>query len=153
MTRPILRSISIAPDHNKSNLSKGQKAFNTLIKQIEKRRARLSAWEAAMPAFHRKYLSEFAPLEQTSIDLRTKLVHRLDQAYAQKGLTKSERRTIADLISDLAGELVAQSDDPELKTIYNRYSESDFDSEAAAELDDMKSDRKSTRLNSSHLGI
>ena len=92
-----------------------------------------------MPAFHRKYLSEFAPLEQTSIDLRAKLVHRLDQAYGQKGLTKSERRTIADLISDLAGELVAQSDDLELKTIYNRYSESDFDSEVAAELDDMKS--------------
>jgi len=138
MTRTNLRSISIASDHNQSNLSKGQKAFNTLIKQIEKRRARLSAWEAAMPAFHRKYVSQFAPLEQTSIDLRTKLVHRLDQAYAQKDLTKSERRTIADLISDLAGELVAQSDDPELKSIYNRYSESDFDSEAAAELDDMK---------------
>ena len=139
MTRTNLRSISIASDHNQSNLSKGQKAFNTLIKQIEKRRARLSAWEAAMPAFHRKYVSDFAPLEQTSTDLRTKLVHRLDQAYAQKGLTKSERRTIAELISDLAGELVAQSDDPELKSIYNRYSESDFDSEAAAELDDMKS--------------
>ena len=125
MTRTNLRSISIASDHNQSNLSKGQKAFNTLIKQIEKRRARLSGWEAAMPAFHQKYLSEFAPLEQTSIDLRTKLVHRLDQAYAQKELTKSERRTIADLISDLAGALVVQSDDPELKTIYNRYSESD----------------------------
>lgn len=138
MTRTNLRAISIAPDHNKAHLSKGQKAFNTLIKQIEKRRARLSAWEAAMPAFHRKYLSEFSPLQQTSIDLRTKLVHRLDQTYGLKGLTKSERRTIADLISDLAGQLVAESDDPELKTIYNRYSESDFDSEAAAELDDMK---------------
>ncbi|WP_335672009.1 hypothetical protein [Burkholderia sp. PAMC 26561] len=68
-----------------------------------------------MPAFHRKYLSEFAPLEQTSVDLRTKLVYRLDQTYDMKGLTKSERRTIADLISDLTGELVAESDDPELK--------------------------------------
>ncbi|OTP66620.1 DnaJ domain protein [Caballeronia sordidicola] len=55
-----------------------------------------------------------------------------------KGLTKSERRTIADLISDLAGELVAESHDAELKTIYDRYSESDFDIETAAELDDMK---------------
>jgi hypothetical protein len=34
MTRTNLRSISIAPDHNKSQLSKGQKAFNTLIKQM-----------------------------------------------------------------------------------------------------------------------
>ncbi|MFT4510397.1 hypothetical protein [Caballeronia sp. 15711] len=63
----------------------------------------------------------------------------MDRAYAQKGLTKSERRTIADPSSDSAGELVAQSDGSELKMIYNRYSEFDFDSKAAAELDDMKS--------------
>jgi hypothetical protein len=43
MTGTNIRSISIAPNHKKSHLSKGQKAFNTLIKQIEKRRARLSA--------------------------------------------------------------------------------------------------------------
>jgi ethanolamine utilization protein EutQ (cupin superfamily) len=63
----------------------------------------------------------------------------LDQAYAQKGPTESERRIIADPSSDSTGELVAQSDGSELKTTYNRYSEFDFDSEAAAELDDMKS--------------
>jgi hypothetical protein len=54
-----------------------------LIKQTETRRAQLSAWKAATPAFDRKYLSGFAPLEQSSIDLRTKFVHRLDQAYGQ----------------------------------------------------------------------
>ncbi|OTP65966.1 hypothetical protein PAMC26577_38620 [Caballeronia sordidicola] len=31
MTRTNLRAISIVPDHNKAHLSKGQKAFNTLI--------------------------------------------------------------------------------------------------------------------------
>ena len=138
MSKTNLRPISIASDQEKSNLSKGQKTFNTLIKQIERRRARLRAWEAAIPAFHQKYIGEFAPLEQTCADLRTKLVHHLDQAHARKGLTQSERCTIADLIIDLAGELVAQNDDPDLKAIYNRYSESDFDSEAAAELDDIK---------------
>jgi hypothetical protein len=35
------RSVRIAPGHNKTPLSKGQKAFNTLIRQIEKRRNRL----------------------------------------------------------------------------------------------------------------
>lgn len=139
MTREIPSSISIAPDHNKSPLSKGQKAFNTLIKQIEKRRARLSAWEVATPTFHQKYRRELAPLEQAFTVLRTQFVHRLDQVYGEKGLTKGERRTIAELISRVAGELVAENDDRELKAIYNRYSESDFDSEAAADLDEMKS--------------
>ena len=40
MTRRIRQAISIAPDHNKPKLSRGQKAFNTLIRQIEKRRER-----------------------------------------------------------------------------------------------------------------
>lgn len=50
MTRTNLKSVSIAPDHNTPTLSKGQKAYNTLIRQIENRRARLSAWDAVGPA-------------------------------------------------------------------------------------------------------
>lgn len=133
-------AVSIAPDHNTPVLSKPQKAFNALIKQIEKRRARLRAWEDVMPAFQGKYQGEFIPLERTSIALRTQLVHRLDQVYDQKALTKSERSTIAELICDLAGDLLTDSDDPDLKAIYNRYSGSDIDSEAAAALEGMKAE-------------
>ncbi|GAB2871944.1 J domain-containing protein [Paraburkholderia jirisanensis] len=138
MAKANRRSISIAPDHNKANLSKVQEAFNTLIQQIEKRRERLSAWEAAMPAFQRKYVNQYVPLEQTSIDLRIQLVHRMDHAYDEKGLSKSDRSTMAELISELAGALLARTDDPDLKAICNRYSESDFDNQATAEPDDVK---------------
>jgi hypothetical protein len=138
MPRTDPRLVSIVADRNQPQLSKGQKAFNALIGQIEKRRARLTAWEAVMPAFHEKYMGKFVPLQHKSMELRTRLVHRLDQAHDQKGLSKGERRVIADLIGDLARELVATGDDPELKAIYDRYSGSAFDSEAAAELDDMK---------------
>src|SRR6185437_16413796 len=67
------------------------------------------------------------------------MVHCLEQAFDQKGLTKSERRTISELITGLAGDLIEEQDDAQLKAIYNRHSQSDFDSEAAAELEDMKS--------------
>jgi curved DNA-binding protein CbpA len=139
MTRTHLKSVSIAPAHNKPTLSKGQKAFNTLIRQIEKRRARLGDWEIVAPAFQQKYVNELLPLEQTSTDLQVRMVHCLDQACDQKGLTPSERRTIASLITGLACDVVAENDDPELKAIYNRHAQSDYDSEAAAELEDMKS--------------
>ena len=138
VTRTNLKSVGIAPDHNRTALSKGQKAFNALIKQIEKRRARLTAWEGVVSAFHQKFVGEFTPLERTLTDLRIQLVHRLDQACDQKGLTKAERRTASDLIAELASDLVAQSGDPELKALYNKHSQSDYDSEAASELEDMK---------------
>ncbi|MGF6408819.1 molecular chaperone DnaJ [Paraburkholderia sp. MM5482-R1] len=139
MTSAHRRSVSIAVGHNKASLSKGQKAFNTLIRQIEKRRNRLGAWEAVAPAFQKKYVDELLPLERLSTDLRVKMVYRLEEACNQKGLTASERRMISELVTGLAGELIEGCDDTQLKAIYNRHSQSDYDSEAAAELEDMKS--------------
>jgi len=138
MSRKHRGSVSIAPDHNKASLSKGQKAFNVLIRQIEKRRDRLGAWETVKPVFQKKYLDEFLPVERNCTDLQVALVHRLEQAWDLKGLTKTERRTISMLITDLAGNLIDEQDDARLKAIYNKHSQSDYDSEAAAELDDMK---------------
>jgi hypothetical protein len=111
MTRTHLKSVSITPDNNPAPLSKGQKTFNTLIKQIEKRRVRLSAWETVAPVFQKKYVDELVPLEQTVAALQTKLVYGLDEAYGRKGLTQLERSTIANLIIELAGGLIGEDDD------------------------------------------
>ncbi|WP_198386444.1 hypothetical protein [Burkholderia ubonensis] len=68
------RPLSIVHDHAKPVLSKGQKAFNSLIKQIEKRRKRLRAWKTVTPVFQRQYVNELLPLEQTSTALRLPLI-------------------------------------------------------------------------------
>ena len=131
--------MSIAADRGSSHLSKGQKVFNTLIKQIEKKRTRLAAWEQVIPPYQRQYISDFMPLVDALAALRIKLVHCLDRAYGQTGLTKPERRTIANLIAELAGELAAARNDLEMKALYNQYSQSDFDREEAVDLNGMKS--------------
>ncbi len=138
MTRTHVKTVSIATDRDKPQ-SKGQKVFNSLIKQIEIQRAQLAAWEAAVPPYQQKYASELLPLFETSADLQVRLVHSLDQACDQKGITKPERRKIAGLITELAGPLIAERGDAVLKTIYNKHSESDYDSEEAAALQGMKS--------------
>lgn len=139
MTRATHQSVSIAPTHNKASLSKGQKAFNSLIRQIEKRRNRLRAWESVMPSFQKQYVDELLPLERVWNELQAKMVYRLDDAWDQKGMTKTERRVLSELIVDVAGDLIDDNGDAQLKVIYNRHSQSDYDSEAAAELEDMKS--------------
>jgi hypothetical protein len=123
----------LPPGHNKASLSKGQTAFNTLIRQIEKRRHRLGAWEAVAPVFQKKYTDEFLPMEKICTDLQVKMVHRLEQACDQKRLTKSKPRTLSELITGLAGDLIEEQDDTQLKAIYNRHSQSDYESEVAAE--------------------
>jgi len=139
MTRTHLKTVSIAAGHDPSHLSKGQKIFNTRIKQIENLRARRAAWEAAIPPYQQKYASELLPLIEALMDLQVKLVHWLDGARNEKGLTKTERRMIKSVITELAGELLAERDDAALKAVYNKYSRSNYDSEETASLEDAKS--------------
>lgn len=119
-------------------LSKGQKTFNSQIQQIEKLRARLAAWDAANTAYQKKFAHELAPLCAAARELQFKLVRALDIATEQKELTRPERRLLKELLVDLAGQLLDERDDAELKAIYNKHSRSDYDSEEAAGLQDMK---------------
>jgi len=138
MTKASPQAVSIAPGHNKPALSPGQKTFQSLIRQIEKRRQRLRDWETTTSIFQQRYVDEVLPLDRESSALLGKLVRRLDEASQQNGLTKTELRTISELITGMAGELLEEGDDSELKAIYDRHSPSDYDSEAAADAGEMK---------------
>lgn len=134
-------------------LSKTQKTFNKLIKQIEKQRAQLAVWEELIADVQQGYAGKLAPLLEQSQELRLQLLRRLDQAHSHPTLTKTDRRTLAELIIDLAAALLeersdaadaadateADSDDAEMKAIYNRYSGADYDEEVAEELAGMRS--------------
>ncbi|KFG98531.1 molecular chaperone DnaJ [Burkholderia paludis] len=128
-------AVAIAPGHETASLSKAQKTFNTLVKQIEKRRERLVAWDAITPAFQKKFVDGLLPLEQASTALRIELLQRLDDAFLQKGLSKAEQRTLSGLIAGMARNLLEISDDARLKAIHDRYGAdddgSDTDPEAA----------------------
>ena len=139
MTKAHRPAISIAPDQHAqdtSTLSTGQRTFNALIKQIENRRKRLADWEATTVQFQSRYAGEFLPLERTRTDLHIRMVHSLDLAYEHEGLTKAERRKISALIIDLTSDLI--DEDPSLKALYNKYSGTDFDREAAMQAAEMK---------------
>lgn len=133
------KALSISPGKDNAPLTKEQKAFNNLIRQIDAKRASLAALQEIIPAYQKKFVSEFVPLVKTSQELQIELVHRLDRASEQKGLTSAERRKIHEMVSELAGGLVAELGDAEMKEIYNKHSGSDYDAEAAAAKQDIKS--------------
>ncbi|KAF1014457.1 MAG: hypothetical protein VB140_02670 [Burkholderia sp.] len=135
----ISRSASIAHDYNNSTLSKEQKKFNSLIKQIEKRRKRLRTWEEITPLFQKQFVNELLPLEQIFYALQLRKVYRLDQIYEH--LTKTERKKVALFIVELAGDLIKESEneDQALKTIYDKYSPINYESQHKADIGKMKS--------------
>lgn len=139
MLKTQTKAISIVTGKDHPQLSKEQKAFNILIKKIDEKRASLAAWQEIIPAYQKKYASDLIPLVETSQEIQIELVHCLDRASDQKGLTSPERRMIHDLVSRMAGNLAAERNDEELKNIYNKHSGSDFDKEAAASMNGLKS--------------
>lgn len=90
MTAPRVKAVAIRTGDEKPHLSEAQKAFNVLIRQIETERARLGAWEAAIPSYRHKYSSEMLPLVEASEELQVRMVHCLDRASNRQGLTKRE---------------------------------------------------------------
>jgi hypothetical protein len=139
MTRTHLKTVAVVTGHDQPTLSKGQQAFNKLIKQIEKKRAQLADWETAIPLYQQKYTSELLPLVNDLMDMQVKVLLSLDRASDHKEMKKSERGMIASLIVNLAGELLAARDDTELKAVYNKHSHSDYDKKEAANIKGMKS--------------
>lgn len=139
MTRTHLKTVAVVTGHDQPRLSKGQQAFNKLIKQIEKKRVQLADWETAIPLYQQKYTSELLPLVMSLMDMQVKFLHSLDRASDHKEMKESERGMITSLIVELAGELLASRDDKELKAIYNKHSNSDYDKKEAANIKGMKS--------------
>src|SRR6185369_9225600 len=101
MSKAAGRSVTIAPEKQQAHRSKGQRYFNSLVKQIENRHGRLAQWETFTPVFQKRYVDELIPLKQASMDAQVKLVHRLDALHGDKGFNAIERRMISQLIREL----------------------------------------------------
>lgn len=113
-----------------SKLSKAQKSFNKLVKQIENKRKLLASWQTIIPEYHSQYAVEFDPLIKQFNAHKKEMVIVLDQAYSNKKLTKNEKRTLRDIVCSMSSDLIEECGYTDLKEIYNRHSGGDFDAEA-----------------------
>ena len=135
-TEPPVPSLAIAG--SAQTLSKDQKAFNSLIRKIEKARSQLADWERAIPLFRQKYASDLLPLQDKETELLIQLAKKYDFVCTQKGLTKGEKRKLSALIVELAQVVLERVDDAEVKALYNAHSQSDFDADEAADQQGLK---------------
>jgi hypothetical protein len=123
-------TLRIAEPESEANLSKGQKLFNSLIKQIEAQRKKLEKWQAATAAYEQKQSSDYLPLLDSFEQHRVMMLQLFDQAYAKPGLSRREKQMLGELICDIASDILsANPANEEAKEVYNRYSHADFDTE------------------------
>jgi uncharacterized protein YozE (UPF0346 family) len=118
--------------HNKSDksaLSKAQKQFNTLIKKIDEQKKLLQQWQETIPTYHHRVGSEYDTLWETYNQNRVELVHLFDAAYQNKLFTKTDKNKLKHLIDTIVTELIFEHGMEELKDLYNKYSDTDFDTD------------------------
>lgn len=130
-------SVRIVPSGT-SPLHKEQQTFNNLVKKIEARRACLAEWEIAIPVFRAKYTSDLLPLQDQTLDLQRQLALTLDAAHDKKRVTKGEKRKLAVLIVDLAEAVLEYKEDREIKALFDKHSESDYDGQETERQDGVK---------------
>ncbi len=135
---PTATPLLIAPQFDQPNLSKGQKLFNTLVKDVEKSRATLAEWQALILTHEQKVASDYMPALDAFRVQQAEMVRVLDGALGRKGLTKSEQGVVQQIICSVAEQLIIETDDEAIKEIYNRYNDTDFDAEETAALESMK---------------
>lgn len=134
-----IKSISVSKQVKGPLLSKAQKQFNKLVKQIEKEREKLLAYKDIIPHFQQKYSAEFEPLLENAQKLKGNLIRLLDSAYEEKGYNKTERSKINNYICFMLDELIDSINDYNLKDIYNKHTKGNFDEEVEDEKQALKS--------------
>lgn len=132
------RSIRIVPPTGTRVLSPGQKKFNALIAKIGVQRSVLEDWNEGLPWLEQRHAREFVPLLDAYAQRSAELVRLLDQRADAKGLGKTDRQFLHELICSLAGALVEGPHADEMKAIFNRHSPTDFDTEVKTSQDGLR---------------
>ena len=124
----------------KTALSAAQKRFNSLTKKIDLERKRLIEWQEATPTYHQKINDEYEPALNELNDYKSQWIFLLDQAYDNFKLTKTDKQKLQNIISENTQVLIVEFDRDELKPIFNKYNEFDYDErldEAQSEMSDL----------------
>jgi hypothetical protein len=127
---PGMKTLQISPKIVTTALAPQQKRFNALIKQIEQERQNIVAWEVGIERYRENYVKTFLPLQVKLTAMRRDFMIALDELHDQKSWNKSERNTLKAFISGAVMELLcALGDDDELKRIFAKHGELDFDAQ------------------------
>ena len=126
------RGLRIVGTPDGPQISKKQQRFNKLVKEAARLKEAVRAWSQELPEIHRG-IAEHERLLTGYRAVIAELVRLFDQVYSHRSLTKRERGYLRRILCDTARDLLEEDDSEELKEIYNRHSQRDFDAEVAGE--------------------
>ena len=125
---PAHQVIHIKTATAQTPLSPAQKKFNTLIKKIDAQKKVLGEWQEIFGQCSRDAVEKLEPLRKTLHERQAELVLLLDQQLTSHKFTASQQDKLTHLITTTCEELITLNQRDDLKAIFNKYSDEDFDS-------------------------
>ena len=136
---PSTKHLQISPSTSTAPLTLDQQRFNFLIEQIEKVRKARAEWEASTVLYHQNDAQTLQPLRASLKAVCRESVFALDLLLDQPNWSKSERVALRDMLCWTAEALLAaNANDAELKAVFDKHSEVDFDTGKQVELERLR---------------
>ena len=133
-----IEALRVRPGEAGKTLTPEQKRFNSLIRQIEQARETLAAWQENIALYRQAHAQVALPLQTSLMAARREWVFALDALLDQKGWTRTERKTLRELVRATAGALLEGNDDAALHAVFAKHGKTDFDTERQQMLHAMK---------------
>jgi hypothetical protein len=128
MNRSKNKIVRITPKTDgKKILSAAQKQFNSLTKKIDSKKKLLIEWKETIPLYRQKVEQEYEPLEDALSNHKSEWVQLLDQFYDMPLFKKTDKLKMKHLICELSENLIAEFNKDDLKALFNKYSDDDYD--------------------------
>lgn len=111
--------------------SKLQREFRRALQKVDRLKQQVRGWKEERADIDTE-IARYMALMARVHEIGRAMVELLDRSYLDAVFSKADRKKLAALISEIAGDLIEAGNHDDLKPLYNRYSRSDFDVEAAA---------------------
>jgi len=136
------KAVQIVVKQENASLSKDQKTFNRLIKKIQQDKETLLLWRSTLELYNDDYLTKYKPIKENYDQKREKLVFLLDNGVENFKFTQTEVSKLHFAIKSIVYELMNANETEELKLIYNKYFEEDYDEASEEAMEAMKESLK-----------
>lgn len=111
--------LQIHPDAADPVLARQQERFNVLVRDVALWRDTLAGWKDRIV----RYDQAVEPVRRELHAAWRQWVFALDEASLRPGLSRSERRQLAELLQETAASLLDAGDDPEIAAVAARHAE------------------------------
>ena len=122
-----------------------QQRFQFLIRQIEDARKAFTDLEKRIEAFRQLRLQKLQPVRASLTRALRETIFAIDRLLDQRGWSRAEQAALRDILTGTA-EIVIEvaGEDPEIKAVYNKHSNLDFDTAKDEDIQRLKAEAEAS---------